>query len=146
MWKLSVFNFENIPYGNTCIDKLLRYAQASGCILTGKGILNWFPWRKTGLFQNPHQPIQQCGDSDLSDETGELCWPAISGPSTQIMYNVCTKINSFWAIYTHKQKYRFLITQRFYWIKLLSRYPVSSWSLNGFCNWVSCSYSKMSEK
>lgn len=92
MWKLSVFNFENIPYGNTCIDKLLRNAQASGCILTGQGILNWFPWRKTGLFQNPHQPIQQCGDSDLSDETGELCWPAISGPSTHIMYNVCTKL------------------------------------------------------
>lgn len=87
--------------------------------MTGQGILNWFPWRKTGLFQNPHQPIQQCGDSDLSDETGELCWPAISGPSTQIMYNVCTKINCFWAIYTHKQKYRFLITQRFYWYEII---------------------------
>lgn len=71
-------------YGN--IDKLLRNAKLSGCILTGQGILNWFPWRKTGIFQNPHQPIQQCGDPDLSVETGELCWPAISGPSTQITY------------------------------------------------------------
>lgn len=80
-------------YGN--IDKLLRNAKASGCILTGQGILNWFPWRKTRIFQNPHQPIQQCGDPDLSVETGELCWPAISGPSTQYSYYVCTEISGF---------------------------------------------------
>lgn len=62
--KINLKFYENILYGN--IDKIVRNAKASGCILTGQGILNWFPWRKTGLFQNPHQPIQQCGDPDLS--------------------------------------------------------------------------------
>lgn len=93
--------------------------------MTGQGILNWFPWRKTGLFQNPHQPIQQCGDSDLSDETGELCWPAISGPSTHIMYNGCTKLIVSELYIPTNRNTGFLSHNVFTGIKLLSRYHVS---------------------
>ena len=44
-------------------------------VLTGQGVCDWFAWRHSGILPNPHQPVQQCGDLDLSVQTGELYRP-----------------------------------------------------------------------
>ena len=41
-------------------------------VLTGQGVCDWFAWRHSGILPNPHQPVQQCGDLDLSVQTGAL--------------------------------------------------------------------------